>query len=107
MENGAQPGPPPPAGEQIGFDLSRDFGQSNHASRSAPADHEGEKVDFLAKLQPLGWARDRSRNGHLWPPVMVVSYSRRAEPRFSVGHVDSAPNALGARKGLCAKSAQH
>jgi len=104
VENGTQTGPPPPAGEQIGFDLSRDFGQSNHASRSAPADHEGEKVFFLAKLQPLGWARARSRNVQLWSPVMGSSYSRRAEPRFSVGHVDRTPRG---RKGLCAKCAQH
>ena len=54
MENRAQTGPPPPAGEQIGFDLSRDFDQPNHASRSAPADHVCEMVIFLAKLQPLG-----------------------------------------------------
>ena len=94
MESGPQTGPPPPAGEQIGFDVSRDFGQSNHASRSLPSDHEGEMVKFSAMPQPLGGARARSRNVSLWSPVMVGSYSRRAEAKFSVGHVDSAHNAL-------------
>ena len=96
MESGPQTGPLPPAGVQIGGDLSRDFGQPNHIRRSAPPDHEGDKDDFwpgFGIAQPLGWARARSRNVILWSLMMGGSNIRRAEPRFSVGHVDSAHKA--------------
>jgi hypothetical protein len=50
VESGAQTGPPPPAGVQIGVDLSRDIGQTNHIRRSAPPDHAGDNDDFWALL---------------------------------------------------------